>query len=381
MQHRKTKIIRKPLHLLKAVTLKVLRYIMTALLAIVALIVLAAGAMLLFLVISEYRPGTIEVIPVPARLPNASTPHDSTSSRIHEFTILSWNIGYAGLGRDEDFFFDGGKMVQPSEERSAVNLEGIVRVMKSHDTADFIFMQEIDRDSKRSFHTDQVARLSEQMPAYIPVYAMNYNCRFIPVFPWNPIGKVESGILSLSRHDVASATRHQYKVNFPWPKRLVFLKRCFVAERILLENGKELVMVNLHNSAFDSSGRLRKAELKQLQGFLESEYAKGNYVVAGGDWNSNPRGFSAATIRTGDKSHDAPPPIEDDFIPGWTFAFDPSVPSNRDVDMAYKRGKTGTTVIDFFVLSPNLEVKSVKTLDLGFEYSDHNPVLLTFALH
>jgi len=353
---------------------------MTALLAIVALIVLAAGAMLLFLVITEYRPGTTEVIPVPVQLPKSSIPPDSTNSRVHEFTIISWNIGYAGLGKDNDFFFDGGKTVQPSHESTEKNFEGILRFIRSNDSVDFIFIQEIDIDSKRSYHTDQAARVAAALPGFLPVFALNYNCRFIPILPWEPIGKVESGLLSLSRWPVASATRHQYDVNFPWPKRLVFLKRCFVPERIPLGDGKELVMVNLHNSAFDYSGRLRKEELKQLQDFLENEYTKGNYVVAGGDWNSNPRGFTAGTVATGDRTHDAPPPIGEQFIPGWKFAFDPEVSTNRDVDMPYRKGTTGTTVIDFFVVSPNVEVSAVKTFDLGFTYSDHNPVRLTFRL-
>jgi hypothetical protein len=37
--------------------------------------------------------------------------------------------------------------------------------------------------------------------------------------------------------------------------------------------------------------------------------------------------------------------------------------------------------IDGFLVSPNVDVASVKTLDLGFEYSDHNPVLLTVSLN
>ncbi len=33
-----------------------------------------------------------------------------------------------------------------------------------------------------------------------------------------------------------------------------------------------------------------------------------------------------------------------------------------------------TSVIDGFLVSPNVEIASVKTLDLGFAHSDHNPV-------
>jgi exonuclease III len=37
-------------------------------------------------------------------------------------------------------------------------------------------------------------------------------------------------------------------------------------------------------------------------------------------------------------------------------------------------------VIDGFIVSPNVEVLSVQTIDLDFKNSDHNPVKLTFAL-
>ena len=37
-------------------------------------------------------------------------------------------------------------------------------------------------------------------------------------------------------------------------------------------------------------------------------------------------------------------------------------------------------VIDGFLISPNVTVESVQTVDEGFENSDHNPVLLTVSL-
>ncbi|HQI05237.1 MAG TPA: endonuclease, partial [bacterium] len=40
--------------------------------------------------------------------------------------ILSWNIGYAGLGKDADFFLDGGKSSKPDNvETVRKNLDEI----------------------------------------------------------------------------------------------------------------------------------------------------------------------------------------------------------------------------------------------------------------
>ena len=41
-------------------------------------------------------------------------------------TILTYNTGYAGLSKDEDFFMDGGSKVQPdSKDVVETNLAGI----------------------------------------------------------------------------------------------------------------------------------------------------------------------------------------------------------------------------------------------------------------
>jgi endonuclease/exonuclease/phosphatase family metal-dependent hydrolase len=373
MQHRKTKIIRKPLHLLKAMTLKAFRYFMTFLIATVAVIFIVAGALLAFLMLTEYRPKSIESIPIPPRHLTTSPPH-------HLISCLTWNIGYAGLGREMDFFYDGGKRVRPEKDGSERYMAGISTTLAGFGSADFIFLQEVDLGAKRSYWVNQADRLSKEMPSHFPAVAVNYDCRFVPVPFYEPMGRVKSGLASFVKWNVASAERHSYDATFPWPKRLVFLKRCFLAERIPLGSGKELVMVNLHNSAFDASGRLRKAEMAQLKKFLEEEYGKGNYVVAGGDWNINPPGYIADSIRTADYGYNIPLKVPSDLLRGWQFAFDPSVPSNRDVDKPYVKGETGTTLIDFFVVSPNIKVQAVKTLNLGFEFSDHNPVLLTFEL-
>jgi endonuclease/exonuclease/phosphatase family metal-dependent hydrolase len=346
---------------------------MATLFIILAVILLAAGGMLGFLMITEYHPKPIESIQIPTQQLNESTNQ-------HNFTCLTWNIGYAGLGKEMDFFYDGGKLVRPTREQSERYLAGISQTLTGFDSVDFIFLQEVDLGAKRSYQVNEEEAIQKALPDHGSVVAVNYDCRFVPVPLTEPMGKVKSGITTFSKWKMDDATRYAYDATFPWPKRVVFLKRCFLATRFKLEGGKELVMVNLHNSTFDAEGALRLAEMTQLQKFLEAEYIKGNYIVAGGDWNMNPRGFAAGNIQTGDRVFDVMPPIGRGFLPGWQFAFDPSVPSNRNVDKPYTKWETGTTVIDFFVASPNIEVIETKTFCHGFENSDHNPVLLTFRI-
>jgi hypothetical protein len=73
--------------------------------------------------------------------------------------------------------------------------------------------------------------------------------------------------------------------------------------------------------------------------------------------------------------------VKADFMPAdWTYAFDPTTPSNRNVIHAFDPNKTFTTLIDFYLLSPNVQLVEVKGMDVGFAYSDHQPVLMKAKL-
>jgi endonuclease/exonuclease/phosphatase family metal-dependent hydrolase len=234
--------------------------------------------------------------------------------------------------------------------------------------------------AKRSWYTDEVTGLDKVLPGFARVFAINYDCRYVPMPVQQPMGKVLAGLATYSQIKPGQAYVQYYDAFFPWPQRLAFLKRCFVALRFGLDNGKELVVINTHNSAFDSTGALRKRELFTLDSVMQVEYQKGNYVVAGGDWNSNPRGFSPYAVVSGDKVVNIEPPVEPGFLPGWQFVYDPAKPSNRFADLPYKKAVTRTTIIDFFVVSPNVGVKSVATIPTGFAYSDHEPVVMKIRL-
>jgi endonuclease/exonuclease/phosphatase family metal-dependent hydrolase len=219
------------------------------------------------------------------------------------------------------------------------------------------------------------------LPGYESVFAINYDVPFVPIPLNNPMGKVVAGMMCFSGYKARSSERVSFQGNFKWPKNLFMLNRCFIMERYVFSSGKVLVMINTHNSAFDD-GTLRKAELNLLRKTALDEYQKGNYVLVGGDWNLNPPGYELSGITSGDVSvstdlYNA----SDHLMPeGWVWAFDDTTPSNRYVDEPYQKGKTKTTIIDYFLLSPNIQLINIKTIDLGFKYSDHNPVKMNVQL-
>lgn len=335
----------------------------------IVLIIITVGGFLLFLTLTDFRPEKMNKLRVICG-ENLPSFNDSV------ITIFTWNIGYGGLGKEMDFFHEGGTMVRPDTKKFYDYIQGISNLVKKNNRMDFIFIQEVDTHSKRSYYLNEAIEIAANLKTWGYSFAKNYDCRYVPVPLYEPMGRAISGIATYTRFKPASAERVDYGSRFSWPTDLVMLKRCFLVMRFLLPSGKDLVLINTHNSVYDSGAVLRKKELNLLHLYVMNDFNKGNYVIIGGDWNMNPRGFIPDSIKTGDKVRRNYPPIGDDFLPGWQFVFDNSKPSNRDVNEPYVLGRTYTTIIDFFVLSPNLAPVSVNTIQAEFANSDHLPVVV-----
>jgi endonuclease/exonuclease/phosphatase family metal-dependent hydrolase len=347
--------------------LKVLITLVSALIGLACLLLLLAS-------LADYRPDKTEKAKM-----KGSAPDIQVSDSV--FTLLTWNIGYFGLGKDCDFFFDGGRMTRPSREEYLHYSGKALEYLSQTEGIDFFFFQEADLKSRRSYFDDQVFRLRETFPKMESAVALNYLVRFVPVPLRNPMGRVKSGLVSFSAWHTLENTRYPFPGGYSWPVRLFQLDRCFLLTRLALPGGKELVLINTHNEAFDN-GSQRKQQIAVLKELMLAEFKKGNYVITGGDWNQNPPLADLPQIfRSGDIGRTIEPQIERDFFPpDWKWAYDPEFPSNRNVDEPYTRGKTPTTIIDFFVVSPNISVEKISTQDLGFEWSDHQPVIMTFKI-
>ena len=161
------------------------------------------------------------------------------------------------------------------------------------------------------------------------------------------------------------------------------MKRCLLVNYLPIEGtNKQLVMVDLHLEAYDS-GEGKIAQTKQLMGFLQKEYEKGNYVIAGGDFNQ----VFPGSLELYPNTHPdlwLPGVLEEASLPeGFQFAYDLTTPSCRLLNQPYDPSDTVNTqyyVIDGFILSPNVQLDEVKVLDEGFANSDHNPVQLQVTL-
>ena len=329
-------------------------------------------AVLLFYTVREYRPAAIEKV--------EASSGSKTLRQGSTFTIASWNTGYAGLGKEEDFFMDGGTKVQPdSKEEVEKNLTGIAEQLKDLQ-ADFYFLQEVDRDSKRSYRTDEFD-FYEQALGMPGMYACNFRCDFVP-YPLPPIGKVEAGLVTMTDYQVSDAYRIALPESFKWPIKTCNLKRCMLETRIPVEGSdKELVLINFHLEAYDS-GEGKVAQMKQLSEKLQEEYAKGNYVIAGGDFNQTFEGMDTYPIK--DQENWTPGIVGADDIPdGFCLFATDNVPTCRLLNAPYSGNYEDSQVyvIDGFIVSDNLQVTMLQNVDTGFAYSDHQPVQMQVTMN
>ncbi len=341
---------------------------------LIAVLCAGLGFMLLigYLSLTEYNPAAGDHTDLTVSNVNSETLPDSGTIR-----VLSWNTGYGALGDNADFFMDGGKSVNTaSRERVLKNISDIAEVIRQEDP-DIVFLQEVDQNSMRSHHVNEVEMYVDLFPDMEASFAYNFRVPFIP-YPIPPIGTVNSGVETLSKWHQTEAVREQLPCPFSWPVRVANLKRCLLISRIPAADGKELVLVNLHLEAYDS-GEGKIAQTNQLKALLENEAAKGNYVIAGGDFNQifSNVDSSAYPILEGMW---LPGEIDiSEFGSGLQFLMDSSVPTCRSLDRVYEgadKNHFQYYMIDGFIVSSNLDVKSLETLDEEFVSSDHNPVLL-----
>lgn len=345
-------------------------------LVIVLIIVIYLGGFIIYGTLTRFQPAPIENVEVV----KASVATGRTLSLDDTLTFMTWNIGYGGLGAETDFFYDSGKMVTTPEAWVKKYTDGIFATVGENKDADFIFIQEADRKGKRSWGIDEVAGIGAQVPDHNYAFAVNYDVKYLP-FPFlDPMGRIYGGVLSCTKFAPVETKRISLPGITDWPRKIFYLERCLLMQRFKLPNGKDLIVINTHFEAYDD-GSVKKEQMKLTKKILEDEYAKGNYVILGGDWNIAPPDFN---VKKWEKeiNHDKLYELNNDsnYIPHWKYAYDGNTPSNRKNNHAFDPNTTFTTVIDYFFVSPNIEVVEVKGINAGFKYSDHNPVRLKIKL-
>lgn len=315
---------------------------------------------------------------------NVKAQQEKTLATNTNYRALTYNIGYASYPPTYSFFMDGGTQSRADNKGIVYkNLAGITKSVKKQ-KPDLVFYQEVDENGDRSYHVNEVNLLQQKFGNYNSVYGVNYDSPYL-FYPFSePIGKTKSGLVTLSKSSLMQAKRYQLPIDKGVTKILDY-DRAFTVAKTPVKNGKALVLINIHLSAYTKNKAIQNAQLKKLTDFLTTEYEKGNYVLVAGDFNHDILGDAPAVFGTAKTpltwTHPFPKDkLPKDFhIPVNNLAT-AKVPSARNLNEAYKKGHTFVTLIDGFIVSDNIAVKNVAVVDTDFAYSDHNPVTLDFQL-
>ncbi len=300
------------------------------------------------------------------------------------YRALSYNIGFGAYGPDFTFFMDGGTESRARSPQEVTEHVTGAFTAAGEAEADLLFFQEVDVDGTRSYHIDQYQMLLDQLgTGKAAVFAQNYDSPYLLWPPTSPHGANRAGLATLSAFQVDGALRRSLPIEGGLMK-LVDLDRCYAKERIPVEDDGELVVYNLHLSAYTSDGSIAEEQLELLFSDMLREYRAGNYVIGGGDFNKDLLGNSPEIFGVSGKAYTWAQAIPAEVIPEGLAVMAPldeadPVPSCRNADRPYGPDDFVVTV-DGFIVSDNVEVEACAVIDTGFQWSDHNPVYLDFIL-
>lgn len=288
-------------------------------------------------------------------------------------SVTTWNLGYAGLGAESDFSVDGGKnYLPPSRAVTAKNIAGVKRELGATNAA-VIILQEAARSSLLTRGADSVAAAGDALAGRDNAFSADFATRLMP-----PPLRMRHGLFS----SVNAAGARREIIPLPLEPQFILgmSRRLYHMHVIRIPFARgEWTIVNVHLSAFDKGANVRLSQLRAVMKFAASEYEKGHHVIVGGDWNYEFHRPGRPTTTTEKYLFWLHPFPSTELPAGWSVAIDKETPSVRTNERPYRKGENFTTVIDGFVISPNVRADSVTARDLNFQVSDHQPVTARFV--
>ena len=274
----------------------------------------------------------------------------------------------------------------PSENENAVILS-----KKKYSAYDIYFgitqSHFIIADCEHCDYLYQISDLTEIDAAKVQNITSDLLLSLIHILFWpllEPHGKSVAGILTLSNYDISTGLRRSLPIQTDFAK-LIDLDRCYTVSRVPTENGKELLLYNVHLSAYTTDPTIADKQLDMLYEDMAGEYQKGNYILCGGDFNKDLLGDSSQVFGISGEDYSWAQSFPFDTVPeGFSLVapFDQAipVPSCRNADAPWDPETNFQLTVDGFIVSDNIKVSESLVIDTDFKYSDHNPVQITFTL-
>ncbi len=197
--------------------------------------------------------------------------------------VATWNIKFGG-GRI-DFFFDcyGDRVLMKKDEVIA-NMKQVAQEVR-HLNPDFLFVQEVDIQSKRSAYVDELQYILDHTDLNYAYYGSQWKADYVPS---DGIGRMNSGSAILSKYPLKDAKRIPLSLieEQSGIVQYFYLRRNMLKATAVIGN-EELVVMTTHTSAYSSDGT-RLKQLKEIKTELDAIAAKGQKFIIGGDFNTLP---------------------------------------------------------------------------------------------
>ena len=114
-------------------------------------------------------------------------------------SVLTWNLGYAGLGAESDFIADGGThYFPPSAKIVRKNVDGVVGALKTIDADVYVF-PEAAKPSPVNYWNDLLGALTKALPQTQHLFSADLLTRYLP---W-PL-RFEHGLALFSRKQIGA---------------------------------------------------------------------------------------------------------------------------------------------------------------------------------
>lgn len=290
-----------------------------------------------------------------------------------EITCITWDIGYGIFGEKSDFYKEGGKTEGSgliNEVRN--NITDIANVLNNQN-CDIIFLQNIDEKSKRSFSINQVEFFSNLSKVKNYSFSLNQDASY----PFNIFKFIKSGDMILSKYIIEESKRlgvKSYKYNLF--SNYMRKDGLHISKIPIYANKSKLVLINLNINPYQKE-KIKEDIIKKAVTTASEEYSKNNYVIVAGGF-----AYQMNKGKENMASQFRIPFFDRNILEkGWILGIDERVPSKRLLNIPMENSKQNKFYYtDGFILSPNIEVKMISTLNYEFKNSSHNPVKLIFKL-
>lgn len=320
---------------------------------------------------NAYKPNKIEdleIINNPKKIINSNT----------DLNLLSYNISYSILDENAEYYFEGGLSTKAYSKKQVENNLNSISDFLAKNSYDFIMLQDVDVESKRSYKINQFNYIQNKLKNYGSIFNTIHKVSFIPYPISMPLGQVYSGDAVFFKYRANSSERYALPSDKKWPMKMFCENKAFSTTEFNLSNGKKLILLNFNLNDNSINDKTKLLQIKEIKNYIEGEYKKGNYIIAGSN--------------LGYILHDSPYKCSEGFPQGlpyppydfemknFKFVYDTKYPTFRSASMPYIKDKNFTSITDGFLVSDNIEVLNISTVNLEFKNSNHNSVQLKFKI-